>query len=149
MKSLKDHCNVILKWSVLVEYVSEYIFLISKSKAWRQKAKETKEKKRISVENLLQICSVYCDNRLSSFNFPVSSDRSLFYLTSLYNCVMCSCHELTVTSTLPGVFSKQLVQNNRQISTVSFFIEVLDPEFSSVKTMCLSKPDSRETKPNK
>ena len=89
------------------------------------------------------------DNRLSSFNFAVSSDRSLFYLISLYNCVMCSCHELTVTSTLPGVFSNQLVQNNRQISTVSFFIEVLDPEFSSVKTMCLRKPDSRETKPNK
>ena len=54
----------------IVEYVSEYIFLISKSKAWRQKAKETKEKKIISVENLLQICSVYLTYLIESWISP-------------------------------------------------------------------------------
>ena len=46
----------------IVECVSEYIFLISekRKKTRTQKAKETKEEKRISVENLTKYHDIIC-----------------------------------------------------------------------------------------
>ena len=46
----------------LVEFTSVYIFLISK------KAKETKEEKRTSVENLTGCHAIVCEFALCTFN---------------------------------------------------------------------------------
>ena len=55
----------------IVECVSEYIFLISKKtnkQTRRQKANETKDKKRISVENLTGHADIVCEFVLCTFN---------------------------------------------------------------------------------
>ena len=61
----------------IVECVSEYIFLISKKKkkkkkktkiTRRQKVKETKEEKKISVKNLTRYNNFVCEFALCTFN---------------------------------------------------------------------------------
>ena len=54
---------------MLTYRVSEYMFLIFlKEITRRQKAKETKEKKRISVENLTGYNDIVCEFALCTFN---------------------------------------------------------------------------------
>ena len=52
--------------------VTEYIFLIKKKtqKNKKIKAEETKEEKRISVENLTEYDDIVCEFALCTFNLP-------------------------------------------------------------------------------
>ena len=61
----------------------------------RQKAKETAEEKRISVENLTGYDNILCEFALCTFNLL---DRvvNFFWLFILIQCSLCATREITV-----------------------------------------------------